>query len=210
MEFSDLLIIYFAAGAPFGVYRITTVRGRPDLKAIVNVALYLCLWPVYTILLLRDQFSAGTTDVSSGVIDSIRTGIEQLAFANGSAGAIFEFREIFNRYAGLSEAAMAEVPTTLLGEFFELSSSDNKPLASACIARRNREKLALHHTRARNEFVDLISGLAISHPQTLDLAVRLASHVHDADAVADLESFSYKPPQPTSGPSMRQSRSAHV
>ena len=119
MNISDLLIIYFAAGAPFGVYRITTLNGSPDAKAMLTVALHICLWPLYTVLFLRDRLlSKQSDDSSANIIDGIRIEIEQLAFADGTAAAIFDFREIFNRYAGLSEAANSEAPADLLHDFF--------------------------------------------------------------------------------------------
>ena len=211
MNISDLLIIYFAAGAPFGVYRITTLEDSPDTKAMLTVALHICLWPVYTVLFLRDRLlSKQTGDSSANIIDGIRIEIEQLAFADGTAAAIFDFREIFNRYAGLSEAANAEVPADLLHDFFELGSSENKTIASACIARRNREKLAFQQTSTRNEFVDLISDLSSYRPEVFDFAIRLASHVNDLDAVADLKAMSFQPAPPTNGSSISTSRPAHV
>ncbi len=211
MNVSDLLIIYFAAGAPFGVYRITMLSGTPDAKALLNVALHICLWPVYTVLFLRDRLLSKDADNgSANIIDSIRTQIEQIAFADSSAAAIFDFREIFNRYAGLSEAANAESPTDLLGEFFELGSSENKTIASACIARRNREKLAFLQTKARNEFVDMISDLTSETPEVLESAIQLVDHVNDQDAIADLKAMTYHPTPPTSGSQRPSPRPAHV
>ena len=211
MNISDLLIIYFAAGAPFGVYRITMLNGIPTAKAMLNVALHICLWPVYAFLMLRDRLLSNEPDNrSANIIDGMRTEIEQLAFADGSATEIFDFREIFNRYAGLSEAANAESPANLLDEFFEIGSTENKTLASACIERRNREKLAFHQTIARNEFIDLMSDLASWQPKVLELAISLAAHVRDEDAVADLKAISFQPTPPTSGSAMPQPRPAHV
>ena len=120
------------------------------------------------------------------------------------------FREVFARYAALSESGNAETPNDILGEFFGLGSAENKNIASNCIARRNREKLTFKQTMARNEFVDMISELTVENSGVLVLAIQLAACVNDEDAVADLNALTFRPVHPTNGPSNPTSHPAHV
>lgn len=212
MNLADLLIIYFACGAPFVVYQFTAHHKARNAKAILKIIWHICLWPVYAVLLLNARLFAkdGRDEtVHDRHIKYLRSEIEQLAFANGSAASIFDFREIFNRYVGLSEAANT-VSTNVTDDFFEIAMVENKPLASACVARRNREKLAFHQTSARNDFVDLISDLTIDHSELLQLAIHLAAQVNDQVAVDDLNALSYHPTPPADVSPRQHTQPAHV
>ena len=195
MKLTDLLIIYFAFGAPFGVYQITTAQDPLDTKAVLQIVLRIICWPVFAILILIERFSNSSNVIDSSGdrrIDEIRLEIEGLVFENDVVSSIFDFREILHRYVGLSEAAMEEVTSNPANEIFEISNSKNKDLASACLARKNLRKLSFQHSLVRNEFIDMISGFALDgekRVRIMALAVELADRVTDpftANALATM------------------------
>lgn len=179
----DLLIIYFACGAPFGVYQITATNHRLNTQAALRVFLRICFWPVFAGSTLIQWFSrehSSKTDLDRR-IDGIRTEIENLAFGNDSASSIFDFREILHRYAGLSEAANAGIASNSADEVFKLSKNGSADIASACLARKNQRKLSFHQSLARDEFVDIISELANADKRILSSAVELANSINDPE-----------------------------
>ena len=222
MKFTDLLIIYFAAGAPFGVYQITTVRQSKNIKAWLKIFLRICLWPVYAVLALADWSSEIRLSDESDLdrhIDSIRIEMEGLVFANDPISSIFDFREILQRYAGLSEAANVSADVKSSNDIFALSGSDNNDLASACLTRKNQRKLSFHQSLARSEFVDMISEIAGIEPgriRILELAVELANCVSDPLTAGIIMTLMSKPQpgqniqaqSPLSEISLAKSRSA--
>ena len=198
MKLTDLLIIYFAAGAPFGVYQFTTVQHPLDAKAWLQIFFRICFWPLFAVLGLIDWFAKGDPSAGSHLdqhIDRIRIEIEDLVLANESISSIFDFREILQRYAGLSEATNVAVSSSV-NEVFDLSGSENKQLASACLARKNHRKLSFHQSLARSQFVDMISEFAdASNDRTsvLELAIELANDVQDALTSEALTEMMYEP-----------------
>ncbi|MBK7393139.1 MAG: hypothetical protein IPI64_07535 [Chloracidobacterium sp.] len=183
MSLFDLFIIYFAAGAPFGVYKVTTLKGAVTVNVVIGLLLQIVLWPVFTVrMLVGDSGSAE----AGNELDRLQSEIEHLAFTDGSASAIFDFREVFARYTGLSQAANVEVGSGQVSDIFEIGKSENPQLATAILARRNREKLIFHQMTARNEFVDVISGLAIDQPEVIALATQVAVCVKDELAIEEL------------------------
>ena len=198
MKLVDLLIIYFAIGAPFGVYQITTVRHPLNANITLRTFLRICFWPVFAVFILADWFYQDRDLLASNFarrIESIRKEIEDIAFANESVSSIFDFREILQRYAGLSEAANVAVADNSVNEVCDLSHSDNRKLASACLARKNQRKLSFHQSLARSEFVDLIFELAgaENRDRILELAIELANDLHDTPTAEALTKLMAEP-----------------
>jgi hypothetical protein len=198
MTFLNLLIIYLACGSPFGVYQLTRDSGTTTSADRLLVIASFLFWPIFLVILLYERLSP--TKVSSrDRIEKIRCEIESLAFGNGSTSSLFEFREVFYRYAGLVEASSATADSVSV-ELFEISQHDKSATASKCLSRRNREKVEFHKTIARNEFVDLISGLISlesSHgPKVLSLAVDLATELNDDPATDELRTLTGHFPSP--------------
>lgn len=195
MQLTDLIIIYLACGAPFGVYQIT--KRQPE-ASVGNWAIMLAsflLWPVFAVTLIANWTAAdedNTDTLANARIENIRSEIERVAFAGGETAALFEFREVFYRFTGLFEAANTEITKKPSSTLFAISGHINKDLASQCLARRNREKLSFHQTLARNEFVDVIADLARDKKICWEigrLALELTHHLGDDDAMADLSAL---------------------
>jgi hypothetical protein len=200
MNVTDLIVIYLACGSPFGVYQIT--RRRPGRSGInwVRVVSSFVLWPAYAAALLAGRFLPNTARGEAkrhSITEDIRFDIEQLVFPEASISSLFEFREIFYRYAGLSEAADVSSTVTASIEIFEISGHSNKGLASRCLTRRNGERLAFHRVSARNEFVDLLFRLtdaATNRDEVVGLALKLADNLQDRDLCFDLTALLSIPP----------------
>lgn len=202
MNLIDLLIIYFACGAPFGVYQFTNVQTSLNAKVLWQIFWHIGCWPVFAALALKERISIGRHKTASLVdrrTDFIRSEIEHLVFDGESVSTILDFREILFRYAGLLQATNVIVPADSAGELFYFGNTENKALSSACLARRNRRKLAFHQSIARNEFTDMMSELTNAHEnrtEILELAIELANGVDDPITVENIRylmSYARKP-----------------
>ena len=164
----NLIIIYFACGSPIGIYRIArATQLRSPLQAAA-VGVYFILWPIFAPAILRRSLFSDEEKVEHA-ISAIRGAIEDIAFADRPTISVFEFREIFSRYTGLTlslrRGRKAQFPT----ELFTAAGHENLELASVCLDRVNRRRLAFHQERARNEFVDLMVAISRSGPRGTEI-----------------------------------------
>jgi len=201
MNVTDLIIIYLACGSPFGVYQITKRQPARSGVEWLKIVLSFLLWPVYLADLLIGRIfnSRERADEDRRYrIEEIRLDIEHLAFSGEPISLLFEFREVFSRFTGLSDAVNAPNARSTK-EIFAVTDHDNKLLGSRCLDRRNAKRLAFHRALARNEFVDLLSRLTIDVLVRIDLATlgtELAEHLQDPDLKADLTSLLAGQPKP--------------
>lgn len=191
MNLIDVLIIYFACGAPFGVYQFTNVR-TVNIKVLLQIFWRICYWPVFAAMALKEWISTGRHITKSLVdrrTDFIRLEIEHLVFTDESVSTILDFREILFRYTGLLQAANVIVPVDSFDELFKVSHTENRILASVCFARTNRRKLMFHQSIGRSEFTDMMCELTNDHEyrtEILELAIELANDVDDLITVENL------------------------
>src|SRR5258706_12375398 len=111
MNLNDLIIIYLACGAPFGVYQITKRQQDRSTKSWIVILASLLFWPVFVVALLVDRFvfdGHRAEAATNARIESIRTEIERVAFSAGATALLFEFREAFYRFTGRFQAANTE------------------------------------------------------------------------------------------------------
>lgn len=182
MYWLDFAIIYFALGAPFGVLRITTKREITPFSFFRMASGYV-LWPLVAIRNVarflaeaRTSVRASTLNASTSHnaserqvhqdIDSLRTELEKALFANDDAFPdsantrhdLYTFREVFYRYTGLAQAiAEFRMQNAESDRFHSSFVIHNSSLArSACISRRDRQKLNVHFTTARKDFVETL------------------------------------------------------
>jgi hypothetical protein len=109
MNLLDLIIVYFAFGAPFAVFQMTEKSGS-SINLTLIIAVFLC-WPVYAIKLLINRLKGGGVPwnvTRFEHLDRIRREIEDAAKFGPSPSALFNFRDIFQRFVGLVEAANAQ------------------------------------------------------------------------------------------------------
>ncbi|MEQ1606864.1 MAG: hypothetical protein ABL999_18530 [Pyrinomonadaceae bacterium] len=185
MNITDLVIIYLACGSPFAVFQATNrQKGRAGVNW-TRVFTSFLLWPVFAISLLVNKIfpnEASRKVEFQNRIEDLRLDFEQVAFTGESISSLFEFRETFYRFVGLSEAVDEVQSGKANAEIFEISGHNNRSLASRCLARKNVNRLSFHRSAAREEFVGLISQLTETGADRIEiasLALELADHLHD-------------------------------
>jgi hypothetical protein len=208
MNLPDLLIIYLACGAPYGVYYFLQNRDQP-LTAILwlNSLLRFVFWIPFALQmvartsLIANLYENGF-DKSNGSdaekerkIEEIKRFLEKKVSQNKLSPSIFEFREVFDRYVGLSVEVQNTVEEISLGEkeIFRLTDHTNKKLGEICLNRRNRLRLVFHQKLARRDFFEICRKLfeiSPDWPKTIDQAVRLAALLNDFEARRMFENLS--------------------
>src|SRR5688572_11288031 len=116
MNLRDLLIIYLACGAPFGVYYFLQNRNRIETKFLwLKSLLRFVVWIPFAFRMIarnsfltklyNDSFDKLTeTDLKTELeIEEIKKSLERMVSAAAALPfSIYEFREAFDRYVGLS------------------------------------------------------------------------------------------------------------
>lgn len=196
MTFTDLAIIYLACGAPLSMHYFFAARRKPVLYFAAKVVLVALVWPVAAFWLMRSLRKPVGGVVLSGVseierrLDSLRIEIEKAAFADESAAAVFEFRELFARYTGLALASNIRFELDSPNELFQLSGHTNEDLASRCLRRKASNRLAMHANASREDFVESIAALEIGAQRSIvPGASAVAELVADAHTVGLLGEF---------------------
>lgn len=176
MDLTAFIVIYCAFGAPFGVYYATSGDNR-QVSVRIGSLLAFVFWPVFAVKLLLERVSNSPAG-KVNPIDAIRVEMEKIAFPRGDIQALFDFRDVFQRFTALAEHvnASANARPARLGAL----TSSSQTLQSRCLNRRNRNRIARHYMQARAEFIETITGLSIPADSTLiDLAVDLSGLVGD-------------------------------
>ncbi len=200
MTFVDVIIIYLTCGSPFGAhYFLNNRKSVPPTHLASKAILAVLVWPVYAAALLStvnrpaentEDYSPETAEPDSGIeadVREMRDRMEQNLSCRPSALLLYEFREVFDRYTGLT-MALSKPDRETSGELARISGHDNPQLAAACLNRRNRKRLSFHQTQARNDFLAFVSALwdAAARQRVVALAIELAEVLSDTEAVEDL------------------------
>lgn len=189
---TDLIILYLACGSPLGVYQITSSRAPRSAVDWAGIIFAFIFWPVFAAFLLIARLRA-PHQIDQSRLDRIRTDIEQIAFTGASMTRLFDFRDVFYRFTGLVETANADHGRPRGNEIFEVAGHDNKTLASRCLARRNRDKLAFHRERARDEFIGVVSSAAADtakEENLFRLTTELSELIRDTKTAQQIRSLS--------------------
>ena len=125
---------------------------------------------------------------------SIQKQIEAISLEMNLPISIYELREIFERYVGLTlvNADKNGAKTKLNKDFFQISDHADAGLAARCYERRNRKRLSFHHTLARQDFLNLIgkmSSSGVKQAELGDLAVEFAAVLNDSELRVALEAI---------------------
>lgn len=199
MTFSDAIIIYLAIGSPIAVYHFLRSGKDPSFSTLALAIPLLFLWPIYTIWLIRlpntsGRFRkvyspdyAGLDARTSKRVDAIRVGMEEILNTRLPGRSPFDFREVFERYVGLSSMGPLN-PVDARTPFAGLTSSAraDEELNAICLNRRNERHLEFHQIRARNDFmmlVETISEQGFPDGKFFGLATELASLIADREMI---------------------------
>lgn len=177
MKVFDFLVIYLACGAPVGVYFYLQNRRRLYSKQLwLKTILNFLFWIPFVLQIIRnsvffhklfqvDSDSANTvgTDSEKEIFET-RKKIENIIFENEINISVYEFREVCDRFVGLSVAALhsTEIPVEHEKELFRIAFRPTTELSARCFHRRNRNRLFFHQTQAENDFLQTIVDIADS------------------------------------------------
>ena len=204
MTLYDFLIIYLTCGAPLGVYYFLQHRSvfnskRLWLKTILNFffwqpAAYHFLrksdWlkNIFNKLFARKSLSDAEIE---NKLRPLQKHLEEAVLESQTKVSVFELREIFERYAGLTLALQNENKTdqTARNKIFQIAGRVDSEVAAICLSRRNRKRLIHHQTLARLDFLNIFADLHASRPKTAKLsksAIEFITLLNDAEAQAAL------------------------
>ena len=201
MSLSDLLIIYLAFGAPFGVYFFLSHRRRKNrlfLKSIFISA----FWFPFAFRLLHRNITKGLinklfdknsfSDADFEIeIEQTKKDLEKVFIKCGLQISLFDFREMVERYIGLTLVSLNDdaLPSEREIKIYEISGHSKKKLAAKCLQRRNRKLLSYHQNLARRDFIQFVSSAAKerqSSESVENLTLKLARLLDDGDAEKSL------------------------
>lgn len=181
MELSELIVIYLACGAPFAVHYATSRRPERTVTKLINLVLALLAWPVFAVRLVIERVRYHAL-AGERRIEGLRAEIEETAFPSNDMQSVFEFRETFYRYVGLSRALNEKASEEFGNDLFETVGHPNDILAARCLARKNRSRLERHRNDARLDFLETItefSAAPANRDRILGLAAALTEQIGD-------------------------------
>lgn len=205
----DFIIIYLTCGAPFGVYYF--IQQREYLKNTklwqkssllwLKCVLITLLWIPFAILLLRKFVTKKLSKNNFGIneqvdsknnkVDEFEKTFSQLLLESKTNVTLFEFRETFERYFGLTYENFVNNSCDNLdsNDFFQISKHENPNLATVCLNRRNRLRLQRHQTLARQDFlrvIEMINSGQTENKKLYTLVLEFAKFVNDDELTAKL------------------------
>ncbi len=198
----DFFIIYLACGAPFGVYYFLQNRTAPDSRLLwVKTLLNFIFWMPAAFLFLnrnaglKKRFLSNFNKIAAARrknLQSIQKQIEKSLPESNLEISVYEFRATIERYVGLTLANQANCAGSRAAgeELFRAAQANNVELGAICLNRRNRNRLSLHQTEARNDFLHLTNQLLKLGSDEKNLeqsAIELAAVLRDRHAQNELE-----------------------
>jgi hypothetical protein len=210
MNLSELLIIYLACGAPFGVYHFLQNRNRTETKLLWLKSLFrFVFWIPFALqMVARTSFltnlynnsfdKAPESDAKKELaIEEIKKIFEKIVSQKAFSFSIYDFREIFDRYVGLSLEVQAENKeiSPAETEIFRITNHSNKKLAEICLNRRNRKRLTFHQKLARRNFFEILNKFvekSDNQQNLFEYVSKLAALLNDFEAQKTIENLSEK------------------
>jgi hypothetical protein len=208
MTYFDATIIYLAIGSPLAVYYFLRGGREYSVRDLPMAVLAMLLWPIYTIWLAAYSNGSGpskslhspnyvTLDAATSQrVDKIRQSMEKIVCERIPERSVFDFREVFERYVGLT-GAIGENEEAESNRFSHLTggSVEGDRLNAICLNRRNHRLLEFHHIRARNDFLALAANIRkCGQEVAFDLlTVELCSLIADQEAMETVQIESGQP-----------------
>lgn len=182
MSWSELVIIYLATAAPFGVARFLSAGHARTRRGLASSAAAALLWPRTLFSLIkrsarsarhaaRDDGFPGEARVEQAERAAVSALLSVEDILEGACGplggeesyAMFAARSAVGRYAGLALASSEEVaaqPTPRETELWRVAGRTGEDLLTAarCVRRRNAALLASHRERARDELIHALAA----------------------------------------------------
>lgn len=207
ITFFDIIIIYLACGTPFGVYFYVQNRSEKSvIPVLFGSLLRTFLWIPFGIRYFHSRITkklpifefdnkSPAVSLLASKIENAKKSLEHYLLESGADISLFDFREILDRYCGLTidlkEAQENHQEAEDL-EVSKLSGHPNPALAAACIQRRNLIHLAYHQTLASKDllkvFVEL-DTLANGRTDFRECSLELAMLLDDREFEKNLGSL---------------------
>ena len=200
MTLFDAIIIYLALGAPFAVYNLLQNRKRPAAQKWISATVAFIFWIPLAVRVLHRELKvhgyaselAARDEIDAQRDEKIRAigdRLKDLLMANGSTISVFNYRDVFDRYVGLTLATRRENTNSHSNdtELFEIAGCLNTELAAKCLNRRNAIRLERHQTEARRNFLMMIEMSLTENEHSGDAAgkaLELAKLLDDEPAVS--------------------------
>lgn len=171
MTFTEFLIIYLSIGAPFGVYFFLSRRPiKLDFAFLLKTICVVIGWCFYAVFLIsRSRQNIPKANLTSDSIaeNEIEKLVQKLLAAyseispNVKNVSFFQFREIAERYTGLT-AALNDATESIefQNELFAVAGRKNQDLqlANRCLQRKNSLRLKSHQIQAREDFLQIFEN----------------------------------------------------
>jgi hypothetical protein len=172
MNLTDLIIIYLACGAPFGVYYF--LQNRENLNSAqlwLKTVLVILFWFLFIYVFFHKYVTKKLHDLKFVEInqtdsrkrlkiDALEKTFSGYLLQNEVEISLFEFREIFERYVGLTLALPENIEIVPdENEFFLITKHNNATLGQICLQRRNRLRLQSHQIKAREELLNVFAKM---------------------------------------------------
>jgi hypothetical protein len=205
MNAFEIFILYLSCGAPFGVYfffqhRKNSRRAPIVLKSFLTVF----VWIPYALRLLNANVTkklsvskpGAAVDADSGFLkkrlDEIEKQMQQILVGSRTETSVFEFREVFQRYSGLTLALRLRADE--IGEnereVFKIANHENAELGAKCLHRRNRLRLEFHQRLASRDFLKLLAKFSFCEAEKLRAAaLEFATLLDDGETRRAIENL---------------------
>lgn len=163
MTVSELLIIYLAVGAPFGVITLFKTKPGPIPVSLFWATAALCIWPA---LAFKKLLAAGRHNIFTNEFDDpssfdaeIADKVREILLDSGK-GRNTQFRSALERYAALASASLnsAALDLAQANEILTVGGHKNQEVGALCIARRNKKRLRAHQERAAADLSDEVEA----------------------------------------------------
>jgi hypothetical protein len=158
MNLSDFIIIYLACGSPVAVW---FYFNNKDTANVWSKSLFAGLgWIIFVFQFIQKSLSNQFQKPEK--ISDVRQIQKRIETMLPEQISIFEFREIFDRYIGLTLAEQDSLKDTLkLNNAFSAQfNSRNKEISAKCLQRVGRKKLKSHQTYSRKDFLQTIREIS--------------------------------------------------
>jgi hypothetical protein len=178
----DIVIVYLACGMPFAVYRFALSGAGATETAVTSIRAGF-LWPLDGGRAVVKRLRLASEVLSRPGIETIRSEMEALFAQEIPQFAIYQFREVFERYSSLARASNSPVSSPVAASF-HVSGVQLTPTAEACLRRIAQARIERHTASARREIIQYIA--ASSSARMFDLAAFLAAEVSDEPLKAEI------------------------
>ncbi len=187
MTIIEIVIIYLALGTPLGVYKFASLPDKFTGLSLLRTTFAYFAWPAAAPRLAY-RIAVANYDEQTFMqkVEHIRGRIESLAFAEATSAEIFEFREIFYRYTGLTEAGSSIVGTDHITHLDEIGVIADPAIAARCSARRNKNKISTYQTIAREDLIALVRSINHRDPEIAGQSLDLAAMLNDTATAEQL------------------------